>query len=278
MYLSKYKNAFLAVFLTSIMTGILTVTQCVNTQAATNTNKYKFADIDLVVEVPDSLISFTRSTTNNNSYLELIGASDAAEVRTAMVNSSCYLEAVDKDMTYEIAITGQKANETLHDFNTLNDTELNDLYNEYVESQKNLTPDQKTEEILDSEIVYYNDLAYFKTDIKSLTDDGVLVYATKYFTVNKGYIYNFAVQTNTSSITTEMTDNMDLLLNSAKYTAVAASILDNGIVSETISIVITAAIPIIILALIVYFIRIGNKKKQNQLIKEELELKKKRGL
>jgi Na+/H+ antiporter NhaC len=75
-----------------------------------------------------------------------------------------------------------------------------------------------------------------------------------------------------------MTDNMDLLLNSAKYTAVASSILDNGIVSETISIVITAAIPIIILALIVYFIRIGNKKKQNQLIKEELELKKKRGL
>ena len=71
---------------------------------------------------------------------------------------------------------------------------------------------------------------------------------------------------------------MEVILNSAQFVEVKSSILENGIVSETLSVIVTAAIPIIILALIVYFIRIGNKKKQDKLIKEELEIKKRRGL
>ena len=246
--------------------------------ADTNTNSFQFSAINLKIEVPKELICFTQSTTNNNSYLELIGASDASEVQTSMIANNCYLEAVDSDMTYELAITGVKANDTLSDFNTLSSEELTELFNSYVEAESNLETEYKEEEILDSEIVYYNDQAFFMTDIKSTTTEGVVVFAKKYYTVANGYIYNFAIQTNTEAVTEDMITNMEVILNSAQFVEVKSSILENGIVSETLSVIVTAAIPIIILALIVYFIRIGNKKKQDKLIKEELEIKKRRGL
>lgn len=246
--------------------------------ADTNTNSFQFSAINLKIEVPKELICFTQSTTNNNSYLELIGASDASEVQTSMIANNCYLEAVDSDMTYELAITGVKANDTLSDFNTLSSEELTELFNSYVEAESNLETEYKEEEILDSKIVYYNDQAFFMTDIKSTTTEGVVVFAKKYYTVANGYIYNFAIQTNTEAVTENMITNMEVILNSAQFVEVKSSILENGIVSETLSVIVTAAIPIIILALIVYFIRVGNKKKQDKLIKEELEIKKRRGL
>lgn len=246
--------------------------------ADTNTNSFQFSAINLKIEVPKELICFTQSTTNNNSYLELIGASDASEVQTSMIANNCYLEAVDSDMTYELAITGVKANDTLSDFNTLSSEELTELFNSYVEAESNLETEYKEEEILDSKIVYYNDQAFFMTDIKSTTTEGVVVFAKKYYTVANGYIYNFAIQTNTEAVTENMITNMEVILNSAQFVEVKSSILENGIVSETLSVIATAAIPIVILALIVYFMRVGNKKKQNKLIKEELEIKKRRGL
>lgn len=246
--------------------------------ADTNTNSFQFSAINLKIEVPKELICFTQSTTNNNSYLELIGASDASEVQTSMIANNCYLEAVDSDMTYELAITGVKANDTLSDFNTLSSEELTELFNSYVEAESNLETEYKEEEILDSKIVYYNDQAFFMTDIKSTTTEGVVVFAKKYYTVANGYIYNFAIQTNTEAVTENMITNMEVILNSAQFVEVKSSILENGIVSETLSVIVTAAIPIVILALIVYFIRVGNKKKQDKLIKEELEIKKRRGL
>lgn len=246
--------------------------------ADTNTNSFQFSAINLKIEVPKELICFTQSTTNNNSYLELIGASDASEVQTSMIANNCYLEAVDSDMTYELAITGVKANDTLSDFNTLSSEELTELFNSYVEAESNLETEYKEEEILDSKIVYYNDQAFFMTDIKSTTTEGVVVFAKKYYTVANGYIYNFAIQTNTEAVTENMITNMEVILNSAQFVEVKSSILENGIVSETLSVIVTAAIPIVILALIVYFIRVGNKKKQDKLIKEELDIKKRRGL
>lgn len=246
--------------------------------ADTNTNSFQFSAINLKIEVPKELICFTQSTTNNNSYLELIGASDASEIQTSMIANNCYLEAVDSDMTYELAITGVKANDTLSDFNTLSSEELTELFNSYVEAESNLETEYKEEEILDSKIVYYNDQAFFMTDIKSTTTEGVVVFAKKYYTVANGYIYNFAIQTNTEAVTENMITNMEVILNSAQFVEVKSSILENGIVSETLSVIVTAAIPIVILALIVYFIRVGNKKKQDKLIKEELEIKKRRGL
>ncbi|SEF39263.1 hypothetical protein [Lachnospira multipara] len=268
--------------LSCLMVGIFTVSflnfNKVTSFADTDTKSLQFSAINLKIEVPSELICFTQSTTNNNSYLELIGASDASEVQTSMIANNCYLEAVDADMTYELAITGVKANESLSDFNTLSESDLNSLFDSYIESESNLETEYKEEEILDSGIEYFNDQPYFMTYNISTTTEGVVVYATKYYTVANGYIYNFAIQTNTDSVTDEMLANMAVVLNSAKYTEVKSSILENGVVSETLSVIITAAIPVAILALLVYFIRVGNKKKQNKLIKEELEIKKRRGV
>lgn len=246
------------------------------TYASQDTTTYKFAAIDLLVDVPNELICFTQTTTNNNSYLELIGASDAAEVQNSMISNNCYLEAVNSDMTYELAITGVKANSSLTDFDTLSDDDLCSTFDAYIESEKNIETEYKQEEILSSDIVYFNDLPYFMESFVSTSSEGVVVYGVKYYTVTNGYIYNFAIQTNTSSITDEMLDNMATVLNSAKFMTIKSSIFDNGVFSETMSVILTAAIPIIILAVIVYFIRIGNKKKQNKLIKEEMEIKKQR--
>ena len=53
--------------------------------SAADTNHFKFADIDLVVDVPKELICFTRTTTNNNSYLEKLGVDEAAVLTNNMI-------------------------------------------------------------------------------------------------------------------------------------------------------------------------------------------------
>ena len=72
--------------------------------SAADTNHFKFADIDLVVDVPKELICFTRTTTNNNSYLEKLGVDEAAVLTNNMIANKIYLEAVPEDVNYEVVI------------------------------------------------------------------------------------------------------------------------------------------------------------------------------
>ena len=101
--------------------------------AAENTTTYRFSDINLEVQVPSELIGFTRSVTSNNAYLDLIGTDDVEELRSLMVVNHVYLEAVPQDVRYELIISGKEAGSTSTDFTELSDTDLDSLFNEYLQ-------------------------------------------------------------------------------------------------------------------------------------------------
>lgn len=234
----------------------------------------KFSDIDLIVKIPSELGYFTQSTTSNNQYVEKIGANSANEVRSSMEATHTYLEAFPDDISYEIAIVGFKANSTLTNFVDLDKEDLNKTFDNYIASQLNASTDKLKETLNSKEIVEIDGLYFFKTNVTSKSLDST-VHSQKYYTVHKGYVYTYALQSN-KELDEDMINTIEEIISSAKYTPVKKSIFENGIVAETLTIIGRAIIPIGILGLILYFFTVVYKKKTTKLVNEELELKAKR--
>jgi len=240
--------------------------------AAGDTNDFKFSNIDLSIKVPKELICFTRTTTNNNSYLEKLGVDEASVLTNNMIANKIYLEAVPEDVSYEIVVYGNTASKGLSNLNELSEDDLNSLYNEYVASQSAIDNDNIKEELESSELIRINDIPYFVTNIHSVSND-VTVYSQKYYTVVRDYIYTYSVQSKTNRVSDDMTANAKSIISSAEYTKVRKSILENTIVSETLSNIITVGLPILILAAILFIIlKIGPKGRAKRL-NEEARLK-----
>lgn len=240
--------------------------------AAGDTNNFKFSDIDLSIKVPKELICFTRTTTNNNSYLEKLGVNEASVLTNNMIANKIYLEAVPEDVGYEIVVYGNTASKNLGNLNELSEDELNSLYNEYVASQSAINNDNIKEELESSELIKINDIPYFVTNIHSVSND-VTVYSQKYYTVVRGYIYTYAIQSKTNRVSEDMTANAKSIISSASYAKVRKSLFENSVISETLSNIITVGIPIIILAIILYvLVKVGPKGKAKRL-NEEAQLR-----
>lgn len=236
--------------------------------AASDVNSFKFSDIDLSINVPKELISFTRTTTNNNSYLNKLGADDASVLTNNMIANKIYLEAVPEDVSYEIVVYGNTASKGLGNLNELTEEELNSLYNEYIESQSSIENDNIKEELEESELIRINDIPYFVTKIHSVSND-VTVYSQKYYTVVRGYIYTYAIQSKTNQVSYDMTRNAESIISSAEYAKVKKSLLENTIVSETLSNIITVGIPIILLIIILFIlVKVGPKGRAKKLNEE----------
>lgn len=234
-----------------IIASVMCVATFTYAYAAGDTNNFKFSDIDLSVKVPKELICFTRTTTNNNSYLEKLGVDEASVLTNNMIANKIYLEAVPEDVGYEIVVYGNTASKNLGNLNELSEDELNSLYNEYVASQSAINNDNIKEELESSELIKINDIPYFVTNIHSVSND-VTVYSQKYYTVVHGYIYTYAIQSKTNRVSEDMIANAKCIISSASYAKVRKSLFENSVISETLSNIITVGIPIIILAIILY--------------------------
>lgn len=255
-----------------IIASVMCVATFTYAYAAGDTNNFKFSDIDLSVKVPKELICFTRTTTNNNSYLEKLGVDDASVLTNNMIANKIYLEAVPEDVGYEIVVYGNTASKNLGNLNELSEDELNSLYNEYVASQSAINNDNIKEELESSELIKINDIPYFVTNIHSVSND-VTVYSQKYYTVVRGYIYTYAIQSKTNRVSEDMTANAKSIISSASYAKVRKSLFENSVISETLSNIITVGIPIIILAIILYvLVKVGPKGKAKRL-NEEAQLR-----
>lgn len=251
-----------------IIASVMCVATFTYAYAAGDTNNFKFSDIDLSVKVPKELICFTRTTTNNNSYLEKLGVDEASVLTNNMIANKIYLEAVPEDVGYEIVVYGNTASKNLGNLNELSEDELNSLYNEYVASQSAINNDNIKEELESSELIKINDIPYFVTNIHSVSND-VTVYSQKYYTVVHGYIYTYAIQSKTNRVSEDMTANAKSIISSASYAKVRKSLFENSIISETLSNIITVGIPIIILAIILYvLVKVGPKGRTKRLNEE----------
>ena len=222
---------------------------------------YKFSAIDLKLKVPEELICFTQTTTGNNAYLKDIGAQDSNEVQNSMKASNIYLEAFSKDISYEIAVVGMKAGSSLSNLDELDENQLSGMFLQYIDSEN-----AKAFDII-------NDRPYFRTEVTSVSDEKQTIYTRKYYTVARGYIYMYSLQSKDNEITDEMINDIRYIINSAQYTDVKKSIFENGVFTETLSTILTAAIPIAILAAIYLLITRVGRKSRAKLSSEEAELR-----
>ena len=234
---------------------------------------YKFSDIDLKLKVPEELICFTQTTTGNNAYLKDIGAQDANEVQNSMKAANIYLEAFSKDISYEIAVVGMKAGSDLSNLDELSEDELSGMFLRYIESENSKQEDNLTETMTGKAIDTINDHPYFRTEVTSVSDENKSIYTRKYYTVTRGYIYIFSLQSEDNEITEDMINNILYIINSAQYTNVKKSIFENGVFTETLSTILTVGIPIAILVVIYLLITKVGKKGRSKLSSEEAELR-----
>ena len=267
-----FNNRFTKRIAAAVMSMIMVLMTFKYAYAAGDTNDFKFSDIDLSIKVPKELICFTRTTTNNNSYLEKLGVDEASVLTNNMIANKIYLEAVPEDVSYEIVVYGNTASKGLSNLNELSEDDLNSLYNEYVASQSAIDNDNIKEELESSELIRINDIPYFVTNIHSVSND-VTVYSQKYYTVVRDYIYTYSVQSKTNRVSDDMTANAKSIISSAEYTKVRKSILENTIVSETLSNIITVGLPILILAAILFIILKIEPKGRAKRLNEEARLK-----
>ncbi len=236
-------------------------------------SSYKFSAIDLKLNVPEELICFTQTTTGNNAYLKDIGAEDANEVQNAMRASNIYLEAFSKDLSYEIAVVGMKAGSSLSNLDELSQDELSGMFLNYIDSENSKQEDGLTETMTGKAIDTINDHPYFRTEVTSVSDEKQTIYTRKYYTVTRGYIYMYSLQSKDNEITDDMVNDILHIINSAQYTNVKKSIFENGVFTETLSSILTVAIPIAILAAIYLLITKVGKKGRSKLSSEESELR-----
>ena len=226
---------------------------------------YKFSAIDLKLKVPEELICFTQTTTGNNAYLKDIGAQDSNEVQNSMKASNIYLEAFSKDISYEIAVVGMKAGSSLSNLDELDENQLSSMFLQYIDSENAKQEDGLTETMTGKAIDIINDRPYFRTEVTSVSDEKQTIYTRKYYTVARGYIYMYSLQSKDNEIR--------YIINSAQYTDVKKSIFENGVFTETLSTILTAAIPIAILAAIYLLITRVGRKSRAKLSSEEAELR-----
>ena len=165
---------------------------------------YKFSAIDLKLKVPEELICFTQTTTGNNAYLKDIGAQDANEVQNSMKASNIYLEAFSKDISYEIAVVGMKAGASLSNLDELDENQLSGMFLQYIDSENAKQEDGLTETMTGKAIDIINDRPYFRTEVTSVSDEKQTIYTRKYYTVARGYIYMYSLQSKDNEITDEM--------------------------------------------------------------------------
>ena len=177
-----------------------------------------------------------------------------------------------EDVNYEVVIYGNTASNSLSSFNELDEDSLDSLYKEYVASQSSINNDNIKEELLNSSIVTINDIPYFVTDVYSLSND-VTVYTRKYYTVVRGYIYTYAIQSKTDKVSDDMNNNLVSIINSAKYQKVKNSPLQNAVFTETLSNIITVGVPILILLVILLVITKVGPKGRAKRVNEEARLR-----
>ncbi len=236
-----------------------------NTAATVAT--YKFADIDLQVNISDNFVCFTRNVTSNNSYLEKIGAENAEALRNTMIAGNIYLEAIPKDselVSYEIIIVGDKLENTnITDLNSLSDNELKTLFSDYT-STINKKNDQVEETLTSSSIEKINDATYFVTEVSTVSATKVNVLLKKYYTIKNGYYYTFTIQTTEKSIANDMVNELENIVKSASYKEIKRGLFEGGLFSEIMSSVITAVAPIAVLGIIFFvLLKMTSKKKTN---------------
>ena len=216
-------------------------------------------------------IAFGNRVLDSKDIKNIIEENTEFKVIKDMSKGSKREDIVAFNLSVSIDILNEEIEESIN-INELDEDSLDSLYKEYVASQSSINNDNIKEELLNSSIVTINDIPYFVTDVYSLSND-VTVYTRKYYTVVRGYIYTYAIQSKTDKVSDDMNNNLVSIINSAKYQKVKNSPLQNAVFTETLSNIITVGVPILILLVILLVITKVGPKGRAKRVNEEARLR-----
>lgn len=237
----------------------LSIIFCNATLLYAATKTYKFADLDVQVEVPTELNVITRNVTSADPALELI-KSNAESMHVTFEQQNIYMEAFPDDVAYEIILSGKTAADGTKDFNTINASAFNEGLQEY----KKLSETSSTDKVQRADVYRNGTTSYYVIDFVSKTND-ITVYCRKYYTVMQGKEISFTIQSKSNEINDSMSSQLTSIIDSAVFKNIDPSITDSAVFNELTGYLFAFAVTIGILSFLIYIMNKSTKKPKHDI-------------
>lgn len=113
----------------SFVLMLIMVLSMSTTVFAASSKSYQLDDLGMSIDIPSEYVTFTRNISDNDPNLATYGL-NKKDLSDLMKSGNIYLNAWDKDVTFEIVVT--MIDSTITDFNLMSDTMLNCSHIEFV--------------------------------------------------------------------------------------------------------------------------------------------------
>lgn len=190
----------------SLILVLFILCPCLTVFASGNT--FRLADLNLSVDIPSDLVTFTRDIKQNDPNLDLFGLSKA-QMDSMMKDGNIYLNAIDPDVAFEVVVT--KIESPLNDFFYLSNTELGVLASSFTDGYKGtgLT-------VIKHEIYEHPQAKFIKIYIKQPNGNST-AYGLQYYTVYDGKAINFTIHSYTGSLTSKNEATIKQIVDSVVF-------------------------------------------------------------
>lgn len=176
--------------------------------------EYTLEDLSLKVTIPDGLYVFQPETVADDPDAEALGL-DGAALAESLTAQNIYLDAVSKDLTWELAIVMQRGKEfeDIHDFNLYEDA----FFDGVVESAREsyATAGLTLEE---DYTVWTGGQAKFVVVNTRQDQDGAQTLRRQYYTIYNGQAINYTLVSYSGELTEEMTQAQQAVVEGAQFT------------------------------------------------------------
>ncbi len=248
------KNKLLMLLTAALISVLITI------PAFAEENEYKFSAINLIISVQEDFNVLTRSVSESNPALEILGT-NAITMQNSFIQNNIYLNAFPDDLSYEILVTCVPlANKENAGFDTLEASALQ----EYMERLNAEFAAAENTELLFIDLYENDTTKYIHTVTHSVTEVSqreVSVYSERYYTVMNGFNYYFTLQTNDMEIDSALSAILTDMVNGAQYTTVKSSLSESGLFNEMFETFVGFGLTVLILGTVLFMITRKPKRK-----------------
>lgn len=175
----------------SFVLMLIMVLSMSTTVFAASSKSYQLDDLGMSIDIPSGYVTFTRNISDNDPNLATYGL-NKKDLSDLMKSGNIYLNAWDKDVTFEIVVT--MIDSTITDFNLMSDTMLNTLASSFKSEYANsgVTVEQYE--------VYQHDQAKFIKIYINQPNGSDKAYGLQYYTVYDNKAINVTMQSYSGKI------------------------------------------------------------------------------
>ncbi len=178
---------------------------------------YELPELNLTLEIPEGMLVFTRHMAEDDIALMAMGMTPE-ELRKDFTEKDVYMNAMSLNPIYEVIVTMMEyaGSQEIFDFNTLGDRKLKEMAELLLEGKAA----QGKNFLYDSYRIEEKDKGKFMVLDLRQEAGGNTIYGRQYYTIFNGQAINITLQSYTGPISQEMTDTMQGIMDSLRFTAV----------------------------------------------------------